>query len=110
MVSTSKGWFLSRLARHSRDFRALLVVLALLCPALIHPLQAQDDPLNEIHVTPPPPKPAPPAGPPPAYYGAPYAYPGPYAYPYYGYGYAPFGFGVYVGPRFHYGHGYYRRW
>jgi Ca-activated chloride channel family protein len=65
MVSTSKGWFLSRLARQSRDFRVLLVLVALVCPALTHPLQAQDDPLNQIHVTPPPAKPAPPAGPPP---------------------------------------------
>ncbi|HZD45315.1 MAG TPA: hypothetical protein VE109_04490, partial [Acidobacteriaceae bacterium] len=66
MVSTSKGWFPPRLARQSRSFRTLLVVLALVCPALVHPLQAQDDPLNTIHVTPPPPKPTAPTGPPPA--------------------------------------------
>ena len=29
MVSKSKGWFLSRLARHRREFRTLLMVLAL---------------------------------------------------------------------------------
>src|ERR1700733_13071246 len=71
MVSKSKGWFLSRLARHRRGFRTLLMVLALVCPVLIcpllmHPLHAQDDPLNTIHVTPPPPKPAAPTGSPPA--------------------------------------------
>ncbi|HEY3989867.1 MAG TPA: VWA domain-containing protein [Acidobacteriaceae bacterium] len=38
---------------------------ALTFPGLMRPLHAQDDPLNEIHVNPPPPKPAPPAGPPP---------------------------------------------
>src|SRR6476469_636977 len=61
MVSTSTGWSMSRLARHGRGFCILLVVLAFAC-ALLH---AQDDPLNQIHVTPPPVKPAVPTGPPP---------------------------------------------
>jgi hypothetical protein len=50
-----------------------------------------------------------PGGPPPGYYGAPYPAPYPYTYPYSG-AYVPFGFGVYVGPRYYYGRGYYRRW
>src|ERR1700759_5156587 len=66
MVSTSTGWSMSRLARQSRRLCTLLMVLALASAALIRPLHAQDDPLNQIHVTPPPPKPAPPSGPPPA--------------------------------------------
>jgi Ca-activated chloride channel family protein len=62
----STGWSKSRLACHNRGLCALLLVAALFCPLLLHPLHAQDDPLNEIHVTPPAPKPAAPAGPPPA--------------------------------------------
>lgn len=42
------------------------MVLAVAGIALVRPMHAQDDPLNQIHVTPPPPKPAPPSGPPPA--------------------------------------------
>jgi Ca-activated chloride channel family protein len=66
MVSMSTGWSKSRLACHNRGLCALLVAAALFCPALLQPLHAQDDPLNEIHVTPPSAKPAPPPGPPPA--------------------------------------------
>jgi len=66
MVSTSTGWSMSRLARQSRRLCTLLMVLAVAGMALVRPLHAQDDPLNQIHVTPPPPKPAPPSGPPPA--------------------------------------------
>jgi Ca-activated chloride channel family protein len=66
MVSTFTGCSISRLGHRSRRLRALLVALALISPALTSPLlHAQDDPLNTIHVTPPPPKPAPPSGPPP---------------------------------------------
>jgi Ca-activated chloride channel homolog len=51
-----------------RGFRLALAVLVLLLPMLLSscPLHAQDDPLNEIHVTPPPPPmPTLPAAPPP---------------------------------------------
>src|ERR1700734_3370462 len=65
MVSTSTGWSMSRLAHQSRRLCTLLMALAIACMVLVHPLHAQDDPLNQIHVTPPPPKPAPPSGPPP---------------------------------------------
>ncbi|HZD78318.1 MAG TPA: VWA domain-containing protein [Acidobacteriaceae bacterium] len=66
MVSTSTGWSWSRLARQSRRLCTLLVLLAVACTVLVRPLHAQDDPLNKIHVLPPPVKPAPPSGPPPA--------------------------------------------
>jgi Ca-activated chloride channel homolog len=66
MVSTSKRWLMPRLG-HGRRFRLLFAAFALVLTALIclPPLHAQDDPLNEIHVTPPPVKPALPPIPPP---------------------------------------------
>lgn len=66
MVSISAGWSKPRHACHKRGLCALLAIAALFFPLLTRPLHAQDDPLNEIHVTPPPAKPAAPAGPPPA--------------------------------------------
>ena len=68
MVPMSKGWSMSRLVCFGRGLRTLLfAVLALAVSALVYsyPLHAQDDPLNQIHVTPPPVKPALPPGPPP---------------------------------------------
>jgi len=49
---------MSRLAHHSRGFCTLLLVLLMAGAAQTIRLHAQDDPLNQIHVTPPPPKPA----------------------------------------------------
>lgn len=66
MVSMSTGWSEPRHACHHRGLCALLIALVFFSPALLCPLHAQDDPLNTIHVTPPPAKPAVPEGPPPA--------------------------------------------
>ena len=57
---------MSRLAHHSRGFCTLLLVLLMAGAAQSIRLHAQDDPLNQIHVTPPPAKPEAPSGPPPA--------------------------------------------
>jgi Ca-activated chloride channel family protein len=65
MVSALRGRSLSRFGRSSRALRMLLVVAALLLTFAAPQLRAQVDPLNQIHVTPPPPKPEIPAGPPP---------------------------------------------
>jgi Ca-activated chloride channel homolog len=67
MVSTSTGWSMSRLVSYGRGLRILLAVFALVLPMLLpcHCLYAQDDPLNEIHVLPPPAKPELPTMPPP---------------------------------------------
>ncbi len=66
MVFTSTGWSTLRLLRCSRGRRALLLSVVA-CALLATPsaLRAQDNPIDQIHVNPPPPKPAAPTGPPP---------------------------------------------
>src|SRR6202142_134625 len=52
MVSTSTGstgWSMSRLAHQSRRLCTLLMALAIACTVVVHPLHAQDGPLNQIH-------------------------------------------------------------